>query len=247
MEPYIIQGVVLPERAQITLKFERSVTHLTSGITVTARVSIILNQVIIWIESDFNWDIFDLRNLVKAIVQNHLAIIAYLTGRTYELELTRVLHHVRGIDHVFGIDIPCISEMHDGDNLQQDINNIVNLICMYRGMWLDRCFNDLSLAMKNPDDTAFYCYRALESLMHHSSDANNISNCSKKTQWERFRSLIGCCEQDIMQLKVASDPLRHGHVTSVTSTDRASWFQITWNIVKGYIKYLDSSPPPSSP
>lgn len=110
MEPYLFQGVVLPERAQLSLQFTLVYSHITSGIAGAAKVNIILNQVAVWIESEHEWDIFDLRNVVKNIVQSHLDMVGYIKGYAYDFELTRVLNQYRNIDYVFGIDIPCLAD-----------------------------------------------------------------------------------------------------------------------------------------
>src|ERR1700743_3706066 len=108
MEPYLFYGKVLPERAQISLNFSLDFSHISSGNTGRAEVRIILNQVSVVVHVKEKWDIFDLRNLVKNIVQSNLAMVGYLKGLAYDLEITRVLNPACGVDYVFGIDIPCI-------------------------------------------------------------------------------------------------------------------------------------------
>jgi hypothetical protein len=44
-----------------------SVSHVTSEIAATARVSVVLNQIAVWIDTEVEWDIVDLRNVVKNI------------------------------------------------------------------------------------------------------------------------------------------------------------------------------------
>jgi hypothetical protein len=80
MEPYFFQGVVLPERAQPSLPFTLGFSHITSGVAGVAKASVVLNQVAVWIESDHEVDIFDLRNVVKNLVQSHLDMVGYVKG-----------------------------------------------------------------------------------------------------------------------------------------------------------------------
>jgi hypothetical protein len=71
METYLFEGVVHPERAQITLQLPPvGFQHVTSGTQAVAHVSIILNQIALWVESATEWDIFDLRNVANSILQN---------------------------------------------------------------------------------------------------------------------------------------------------------------------------------
>jgi hypothetical protein len=118
MDPYLLEGVVHAERAQITLQLlPLGFRHLASGTEAVAHVSILLNQVALWVESACEWDIFDLRNVAKSILQNELAIVGYLKGYAYEVEIRRVLNRALSIDYVFGIDIPCIAERNKAIDL----------------------------------------------------------------------------------------------------------------------------------
>lgn len=236
MEPYLFFGVVLPERAQLTLQFSVGFSLIASGIEGTAKVSTILNQVAVTVESEHNWDIFDLRNVVKNIVQNHLAMIGYLKGYAYDFEITRVLNRGREIDYVFGIDIPCLAERNKKIDLEAALANLREKTAGQNGMFLNRCFSDLAASMKHADDTAFYCYRAIESLRHHCASEHSLSDASKATQWEKFRQVSGCSEEVLRQIKVAADPLRHGDAAGGSSDDRAKLFMATWGVVDGYLR-----------
>ena len=164
MQPYIFQGIVLPERAQLSLQFALGFEHLLSGIKATAQVSILLNQAVVWIETEHDWDIFDLRNVVANIVQGHLHMVGYLKGLAYDFELTRVLNQERATDYVFGIDIPCLAARGKEVDLHDALTKLREKTLGKNGIYLTRCFSDLSSAMRHADDTGFYCYRAIESL-----------------------------------------------------------------------------------
>lgn len=235
MQPYILQGIVLPERAQLSLQFSLAFRHLASGISATARVSILLNQVIVWVETDHDWNVFDLRNVVANIVQGHLQMVGYLKGFAYDFELTRVLNSERAIDYVFGIDIPCLAERGKDIDLPVALARLRDKTIGPNGIYLNRCFSDLTSAMKHADDTGFYCYRAIESLRHHCAAINGLATESKLRQWEKFREVAGCDEQTLREIKAAADPLRHGQVVGSTSADRERLFTLTWNAVDGYL------------
>lgn len=236
MEPYLFQGVVLPERAQLSLQFALGFSHLASGVSAEAKVSIVLNQVVVWVESEHNWDIFDLRNVVKNIVQSHLAMVGYIKGYAYEFQISRVVNQNRGIDYVFGIEIPCLAERGKSVDLQDALSKLRNKTLGPNGMFLHRCFSDLASSMTHADDTGFYCYRAIESLRHHCAAVHGLSTAEKSIQWEKFREVSGCDEQTLRAIKAAADPLRHGGVSGGSSDDRAQLFTSTWDVVDGYLK-----------
>lgn len=235
MQPYLLQGTVLPERAQLFLQFVIGFEHLSSGVKATARVSILLNQAVVWVETEHDWDVFDLRNVVANIVQGHLQMLGYLKGFAYDFELTRVLNPERGTDHVFGIDIPCLAARGTNLDLPDALAKLREKTLGVNGVYISRCFSDLYSSMKHADDTGFYCYRAIESLRHHCAALNSLSGKSKLIQWEKFREVAGCDEQVLREIKAAADPLRHGQVVGSTSADRARLFTITWDTVDGYL------------
>lgn len=235
MQPYIFQGIVLPERAQLSLQFTVGFEHLSSGIKAAARVSILLNQVVVWIETEHDWDIFDLRNVVANIVQGHLQMVGYLKGFAYDFELTRVLNQERSTDYVFGIDIPCLAARGAEIDLSDALSKLRDKTFGTSGVYLIRCFSDLNSAMKHADDTGFYCYRAIESLRHHCAAINSLTEESKSIQWAKFREIAGCEEQILREIKAAADPLRHGQFVDSTSANRERLFTITWNTVDSYL------------
>ena len=235
MEPYLFYGVVLPERAQLSLQFSVAFTHLASGVNANAKISVILNQVVVWVDSDHAWDVHDLRNVVLNIVQSNLAMVGYLRGFAYDCEITRVVNRTRGIDYVFGIDVPCLADRVKPAGLTEALLKLRDKTNGVNGLYLQRCFIDLTLAIKHADDTGFYCYRAIESLRHHCAAVNNLATEDKSTQWERFRAIAGCDEQALRKIKAAADPVRHGDVATETIVDRATIFKITWDVVDGYV------------
>jgi len=237
MEPYLFYGIVLPERAQLSLQLELKFSQPVYDSSIQAKVSIVLNQVAVWVETEHEWDIYDLRNAVGNIVQDHLAMIGYLTGRAYDLELTRVLNRSRRIDHVFGIEISCLAKRGESIDFTAAMAKLRDKTSGQNGVFLRRCFGDLASSMKHPIDTGFYCYRAIESLRLHCAALHGLSAAEKPEQWEKFREVSRCDKQTLDTLKTAADPLRHGGVSNTTSNERENLFNITWNIVD---KYLNS-------
>ena len=238
MESYLFHGVVLPERAQLSLDFELTFSHHASTVQAKAKVSIILNQVAVWVDSDYNWDIFDLRNIVKNIVQSHLAMIGYLKGYAYDIEITRVLSLERNIDYVFGIDIPCVANRNPPVDLNLALSTLRDKTYGDDGVFLRRCFVDLVSAMKHADDTGFYCYRAIESLRHHCASLNGLRNTNKAQQWQKFREVAEVSEESIIVIKRTADPLRHGEPETDVTIDRAEIFNATWIIVDAYLNKI---------
>ena len=236
MYSYLLQGVVHPERAQISLRFTVGFSHLTSKIEGTATANILFNQISLWVDSPEKWDIHDLKNVTKSILQNELAIVGYLKGYHYEVEMRRVINRDLEIDYVFGVDVPRITSRNKDIDLDEEIRKIRSKIKGTEGVFMHRCFRDLIAAMSNPDDTALYCYRAIESLRHHCSETNNLDAKNKASQWRKFREVAQCKEETIRAVKDLADPIRHGGIHGLTDSERAELFETTWDIVDNYLK-----------
>jgi hypothetical protein len=237
MEPYLFHGIVLPERAQIArLQFGVGFEHLESGIRSQAKVSIILNQVIVWVDGEHDWNIFDLRNVVQNIVQSTLAMAGYLLGYAYDFEVTRVLNQSRGIDYVFGIDIPCLAQRPKPEDMNEALMRLREKASGLNGILISRCFSDLVSAMKHPEDTGFHCYRAIESLRHHCAAQNGLASASRKTQWQKFHEVSGCSEETVRRIgNSAATALRHGEPAATSEDERVALFTGTWDIVDAYL------------
>jgi hypothetical protein len=240
MNKYILTGSVLPERALLSTGMKLEFSHSNTGYTGSAEVSIIQNQIIAYIKTQFKWNIYDLRNTVKTMLLNHIGMIGYLSGLAYEIEITRIVNNELGIDYVFGVDIPCLVERNKEKDLNAEIQRLQQLVIGEDGIFLHRSFTDLNLSMKHADDTAFYCYRAIESLRLHFVASNTFQNLNESDQWEKFRQYADVNKETIMHIKNCSDPLRHGGITHTSDDDRKKIFLDTWDIVDSYINKLKS-------
>jgi len=238
---YHLTGVVLPERAQISFGHPTDHSFSLSGPkgVVTVNVCVVFNQVAVWVKSPFEWDIFDLRNEISTLVRHQLAIAGFLLGHSYNLEITRVATPNGGIDWVYGIDIPCIVEKMKGKFSAEAFTELIAKASGPKGFILHRCFTDLNLAMQHPVDTAFYCYRAIESLRQHWGAENDVD--AKATQWEGFRDFLGIGKELIDPVRIAAEGVRHGELVPISDQERIDLFTRTWDLVE---VYLDKIPDP---
>jgi len=66
-------------------------------------------------------------------------MVGYLKGFAYDFEVTRVLNQSRGIDYVFGIDIPCLAERAKSIDLQDALLKLRDKTVGPNGVFLHRC------------------------------------------------------------------------------------------------------------
>ena len=231
---YIIKGIVHPERAQISLgPFEFKFIHPSTGHHARTTINIVLNQVTILVWSDAEWDIFDLRNVAKQLVADHLAMVGYIKGYAYEVEIRQILNTEKEIDYVYGIDIPCIGERNKEKDVIVEIEKIMSHSGGENGIFVRRCLNDLIMAMKHPDGTAFYCFRALESLKLYCRERFKIDD--ESDQWKKLSEITGTGKDDIKFIRDKAFPIRHGDVVGIASDERVEMFMKTWDIVDAFL------------
>lgn len=235
MHEYLFYGKVLPERAPISMNFSAQVIPLGEGAESTVTVNILLNQIAAWVKTEKQWDVLDLRNIVKTLVQNYLSMTGYLTGHAYDMEITRVICHQLGVDYVFGIDIPCVANRRVLPDIGAALNELNKKTDHEHGVFLNRCFTDLTFAMKHADDTAFYCYRAIESLKNHCAAVNGLAEKGRDEQWKKFREISTCNEATIRKIKIEADQLRHGGDPHGTGANNEMILSMTFSVVDSYI------------
>jgi len=165
-------------------------------------------------------------------------MVGYLKGYAYNYEITRVINQDQKVDYVFGIEIPCLEKRGKDVDLNKEIKDTQGKTLGINGIYIQRCLTDLSLSMKYADDTAFYCYRAIESLCRHCAAINELTSSKDSNQWEKFRDISKVSKDEIMKIKDLSDPLRHGGYISMTSKEREEIFLNTWDIVDKYLKNI---------
>ncbi|UUV07144.1 hypothetical protein [Ruegeria sp. YS9] len=237
VEPYFFSGRILPERAQLSFQSDLTVHRKETDTTFRAEVSIILNQLVVRVHSELEWNIFDLRNIVQNAVRVDLTALGYLLGRGYEIEITRVVNHSKGVDYVYGIEVPCISEPRGKIDVDARLRKLRTLFLSEGGMFVSRCFNDLTSAIQHADDSPFYCYRAIEAIRRHCAVSHGLLDKDRSTQWQKFREVAGITKGEISFISEAAKDLRHGGLPNFSENFREDILTKTWAIVD---KYLDA-------
>jgi len=238
--PYIFKGVVLPERASITIGPLRSkFFHPTTGNVGECKLNIVLNQITAWIYSEADWDIYDLRNIVEQMVLDILSIIGFLKGYAYDVDIRQVLNEDKEIDYVFGIDIPCLEDRNRAIDVGSKLREMLPQLAGDGGMFIKRCLNDLTMAMKRPGDTGFYCFRAIETLRQYCKNHYNL--VSEADQWQQLSKITGYGKDYMEVVREFARPSRHGDAMPITSQDREKIFMKTWDIVEAFFKNIESS------
>jgi hypothetical protein len=234
MEAYFIQGIILPERAPLTYEYGLKFKHVASDQQCIAKVSILLNQVAVWLDVEKPLFTIDIKNIVTYLVLDVVNAVCYLTGYVYDFQVTRIFSRYGGIDEVVGIDNPVISKRQEFS--VEKLDKIKAFLQGDSGVYINRCLSDLTAAMRYREDPAFYCYRAIESLRKHYAFSHGLWNEDKTRQWECFRDSNGFSRAQIDFVRKHATETRHGGVSTLSADEYTELLNTTWNIVDTYLK-----------
>ena len=98
---------------------------------------------------------------------------------------------------------------------------------------------DLREAIRMPDDTAFFCYRAIERI--RLAFATPGDGNDKNQSWERLHGALGTEPGQVDDLKEFSKefatPQRHGEITPMSWDDRLDAMKKAWKIIDQFTVY----------
>jgi hypothetical protein len=94
---------------------------------------------------------------------------------------------------------------------------------------------DAQRAIELPDDTAFYCYRALESLRTMFLDGAD-EGASRARSWRTLREQLRLTRKEIDAVKVLADRRRHGGHHVLSEQDRMHCLLLTRRAIRTAVR-----------
>lgn len=232
---YIFTGVIHPERAAVNVSTTGwTLQGAAADISGQLTVSIAVSQLLAVFDSETEaFDLSTLKNHVTDAVRVVVDAVGYLNGCGYVVEIVQLVGPTTNQPIVFGVDIPALRPT-DPD-LSAPLTQMMQIFEDPRGSYLQRCLADLREAIRSPKDTAFFCYRGIESLRQFFVLGENIP--SDKASWERFRAALGVDRATVDYVKEFADPVRHGASKPISDAERAEVFRKTWSVVARFIDF----------
>jgi hypothetical protein len=234
MTMWYFSGVVHPERASLTVSNINSQILTVDGKATKLTLNVYNNQVTVSAETD-ETDLHTVRNFVRSEVEFATNVAGFLLGYGYDVEITKAFNEALSETLVFGIDIPVLAERAKSRDFATAANIVFPLCFGEMAIFLRRCLADLSFSLKRLDDTAFYCFRALESLRQSFGREQNLS--SDADQWKAMAVALGTSKDEMERLRTHAFPARHGIPTPLSDEERQQLLLYTWDVVERYIDY----------
>jgi len=238
---YVLSGKVLPERADVNLRKPMAINILPGRIIPegsTVFVTVICSQISMVVHS--RGEIADLQALAhecEGMCRMIVDCLGFLLTCGYDIEITQVsgaggLHVVYGVQPADLRPIP-----FSNDNFQDIFERLVTVPQAYQ-LAYRRALADYREAIRSFEDTAFFCYRAVEDLRQVFVENEQ----SKDIQtWDRLWEAMPSVEHARSYVKDVIRPLatgnRHGGGALISSQQRLEMLERTSKIISAFIDW----------
>jgi hypothetical protein len=236
MEAWTFFGRVLPERVPISISEPLSMACVfeEANFLINCTIAIADSQVIANVSvNSGETDIMTLRNAVVGCVRPVVDLIGYLHGISFDVEIVSVASRETNAVIVFGIGIPAVTELRKPESLGKLDASLLQSVASQPHAQM--ALADFRMAMRLPEGTGFFCYRALEAMMQ-SMKVNDKEG--DNAAWERLRENLWVTREKLDSVKRHSDLPRHGKISNISDSQRADVFMITDEVVRRFIQYI---------
>ena len=246
---YTFSGRVHPERAYVTLETIPRCTIETkfADAALVLDAHIVINNAQILIVANCQQRIEDLETLriiIESVAQGAVDSFGYIEGRGYDVEISSVIASTGEQWTVFGVEIAAI-QASKGDR-PVSFGELYTLLTTrdqsqdetvsFRLMQLRIALGDLREAVRSPKLTAFFCYRAIESLRQcYLGPDERDDEAERRDSWKRMRNELRIDRSWISQIQEASTVERHGGHKEMSGEQRVDLMLHTWKVVDRFI------------
>lgn len=248
MVVFYFYGQVIPERVAFEMSATKTLTinDLGSGLIANLSISVHASQINVKVETNSDYDIIDLKNIVKSSVEMILDVFAaFLNGYAYNLDIisgfkegeSPIVFNV-AFNQVNKYIKESLKQNGEEDLLKNDIDKIFSVVLngTLESYQFSRALRDLKNAINYSDDTGFFSYRAIEQIrgaFYQDEDKKNKSN-----SWDRLRDKLNIERAYIDKVGTYRGKQAHGIPIPMTSDERADAIIRAWNIIYRFYRYL---------
>ena len=248
MAIFYFYGRVIPERIAFEMGAKKTLTinDFESSLIVNLTISAHASQINVKVETNSDYDIINLKNLVKYSVEMTLDVFAaFLNGYEYNLDIisgfkegeSPIVFNV-AFNQVNKYIKESLKQNGEEDLLKNDIDKIFSIVLKgtLESYQFSRALRDLKNAINYADDTGFFSYRAIEQIrgaFYQDEDKENKSN-----SWDRLRDKLNIERTYIDKVGTYRGKQAHGIPIPMTSDERADAIIRAWNIVYRFYRYL---------
>ncbi|MEU8232725.1 hypothetical protein AB0C12_24355 [Actinoplanes sp. NPDC048967] len=239
MEMLTFFGRVMPSNVGITIPRSRSELVVDAlGLRLSIEFDVVASDLVAITRVEGTADLPTIRNYVVEGVSTFLDAAGVLEGLALSLEMRSVAlpdGQRVGLDPRHGQLATVL-----GGLTQEQMLAALNAAPTRVGYVL----RDLRFALADPATSAFWCYRAIETVSRHWAPADDPDD-KKNKRWPAMYAALGDNQVDVLRCKALADRPRHGHNEALSATDREQALAIAWTVLGRYARFLTEAAPAS--
>ena len=206
---YAVTGIVHPERADVTIS-KASASFGSDGEFGEFSFSVFKSRIAGILRSKKPLENAKFAaHLIERSVRGITDTLCFTNGCGYDVEIIQLIDLQTGAHYVFGIEDEVVASLNVAGRLSPE--RVADLHRTKFGRYLQRSFSDLREAVRVPQDSGFFCYRAVECLVHYFMFEHAGEKRKKSDAWVLLRDTLGVAEDEIRDIQSASDPQRRRH------------------------------------
>ena len=250
MHTYIFSGIIHPERVNFTLgsRIPFSLNLPDFNIVGQSTISIQSSRITVQFESSVDYtkdpkcNLETLKNFIEKNIRMVVDSYCFVNSYSYDVEVSTIKCEQLNIDYTFGV----VGEYNITKTPEQIANEFNSLLLTFsepKAGFLKEVLADFRRAIKYPDTTASFCFRAIETIRTYLFEDITIADDSRRKRdgWQELRDTLKLTEASFSEIKKFALPNRHGEYPSITGDERQRIFNFTRSIIEKSVDILRST------
>lgn len=239
MNKYVFYGYVIPGGNFWIDPFEVFINEIQTKILLTCRNSKIIAECECFDESinvmtiSYGLEVY-IRCVLDSIGFSVVSAIDVIIDTAFNVTTRQSFFLTKNVSIFNENDQKLVQKNGYNSNLSIPAMDIATL-CL-EDVQLRISLGDFREALRQPNLTAAYCHRAIESLKHA-----NIIGKDNSQKLEQLKKILKIRKNTLDRVTIVGNNQRHGKVTNNTAEQRTDFIQITWEIIRRYILLVTKS------
>ena len=240
---YIFVGKVIPEFTAQGNSFNVKITGVhfifkDEKEAVASEVNIKLKNSLLICECKFDKEVVNPPNLMstlKTYLHSLTDALGYEQGRAYDIDVITCFDSQNKPFNFWDESLKglCSSEKRPYKSLEI-VTNLYGNFEFSETMKL--CYANIREAIRFPNDTPFFCYRAAENIRQYFVKKHNISDPDKS--WGKmWKSLNYNDKKYFTDLSKISAKVRHGDIIAMSIIERSEMLEKTYVVIDKFTEY----------
>ncbi|MDO8751549.1 MAG: hypothetical protein Q7K03_10485 [Dehalococcoidia bacterium] len=172
----------------------------------------------------------------EEIIRGIVDFCGYVSGFVYFIDIESVAED-HGNPRRFGMGAKEIAD----DRPQRPVQELAQYaLILAKEPSLPRILGELRNSIMFPNDTAFHCYRAIETIRGYFDRRLGLKESDDRARaWRTMREALRFDRSYIQAIQDSAETQRHGKRRPMTAEQRVEAMLHTWNVVDRFIVYID--------